>query len=58
MSNDAIDVGVCSIRELLHCPLRVPSYQRPYVWRTSNVLQLIEDIGHSAQFDPASDESR
>ena len=58
MSNDAIDVGVCSIRELLHCPLRVPSYQRPYVWRTSNVLQLIEDIGHSAQFDPASEESR
>ncbi len=58
MGDDAINVEVCSIRELLRHPLRVPSYQRPYVWQSSNVLQLIEDIEHSAQADPASDESR
>ncbi len=58
MGDDAINVEVCSIRELLRHPLRVPSYQRPYVWQASNVLQLIEDIEHSAQADPASNESR
>lgn len=58
MGGDAINVEVCSIRELLRRPLQVPPYQRPYVWQASNVLQLIEDIEHSAQADPATDESR
>lgn len=58
MGGDAINVEVCSIRELLRRPLQVPPYQRPYVWQASNVLQLIEDIEHSAQADPAPDESR
>lgn len=58
MDDDAINAKVCSIHELLRCPLRVPPYQRPYVWQASNVLQLIEDIENSAQADPASDEFR
>lgn len=58
MGGDAINVEVCSIRELLYHSLQVPAYQRPYVWQASNVLQLIEDVEHSAQADPASDESR
>lgn len=58
MGDDAINVEVCSIRELLHCPLQVPSYQRPYVWQASNVLQLIEDIADSAPVDPTSNASK
>ena len=58
MNSDAIDVSVCSVRELLQGELRIPPYQRPYTWQASNVVQLIEDIAASEERDSQEGECR
>ncbi|MBR4676086.1 MAG: DUF262 domain-containing protein [Victivallales bacterium] len=39
-----IEATIKSTREILERNLRIPTYQRPYRWTTTNVLQLLNDI--------------
>ena len=47
---DSMSAEIWTVRSLLKSPLRIPDYQRPYKWGTSNVEQLIDDI---LRFKPA-----
>lgn len=44
-----IIAGIKSITEIIALPLRIPSYQRPYVWSTNHVEQLLSDIKDSME---------
>ena len=39
-----LQVDVLTTNELLSRHLKIPNYQRPYVWTTENVSQLLGDI--------------
>lgn len=39
-----IEAAIKTTREVLRQNLRIPSYQRPYRWTTTNVMQLLTDI--------------
>lgn len=43
-SNEA---SIKLIEDIFNNNLRIPDYQRPYVWETSNVLQLLNDLNTS-----------
>lgn len=38
------NVGASSVRELLESNLRIPPYQRPYVWTPATARRLLDDI--------------
>lgn len=44
MDDKKLDVGSCNIGKLFEKELKIPSYQRPYVWSEDNVNELIDDI--------------
>ena len=44
-----ITANIFSTSEVLKMPLAIPDYQRPYVWNTSNVEQMLSDIKNSME---------
>lgn len=44
---EGVEAKIKSISEIFNNNLRIPDYQRPYVWETSNVIQLLNDINES-----------
>lgn len=42
--SDQLDVGSCNVGDLFKKKLKIPPYQRPYVWSEDNVNELIDDI--------------
>lgn len=47
--DNKVNTYVTSLKELLtnstaKSPLTIPDYQRPYTWKTKNVIQLLDDI--------------
>ncbi|NDV80832.1 DUF262 domain-containing protein [Bacteroides sp. 51] len=39
-----ISANIVNVQDILFSKLSIPKYQRPYVWTTCNVEQLLEDI--------------
>lgn len=45
----SIKANIISTSEVLRMPLTIPDYQRPYVWTTANVEQMLNDIKDSME---------
>jgi len=45
----SIGADIFSVSDVLKMPLSIPDYQRPYVWNTSNVDQMLADIKNSME---------
>lgn len=45
----SITADIFSVSEVLKMRLSIPEYQRPYVWSTSNVEQMLSDIKSSME---------
>lgn len=52
-----IKAGTCLVKDLLsfseNYVLKIPEYQRPYVWNTENLQSLISDLEHHYKQDDA-----
>jgi len=49
-----IDSGKLFIKDLFQKWYRIPEYQRPYVWGTDQIVELLEDIYNASQSNPES----
>ena len=45
----SITADIFSVADVLKMPLAIPDYQRPYVWSTTNVNQMLSDIKNSME---------
>lgn len=45
----SITADIFSVSDVLRMPLSIPDYQRPYVWDTTNVEQMLTDIKNSME---------
>ena len=45
----SITANIFSVSDVLRMPLSIPDYQRPYVWNTTNVDQMLTDIKNSME---------
>ena len=41
--NNIKNIGALTIKELFEKNLKIPRYQRPYLWQKEQVIDLIED---------------
>ena len=55
--SDLPSLHTCTVEELLNMDLHIPDYQRPYVWTTVNVGELIGDIKSYAPNQSGSPQS-
>ena len=44
MMNNIKNIGALTIKELFEKNLKIPRYQRPYLWQKEQVIDLIEDL--------------
>lgn len=52
MNSQLFDKDQLNIEEIFNKFYEVPDYQREYVWRTANVLALLNDIYSAFKEDP------
>jgi len=49
-----IESGKLLVREVFQKWYRIPEYQRPYVWETDQVIELLDDVYRACQSNPES----
>lgn len=47
MAHNTLDGEIVSIDKFLQRQLVIPNYQRPYKWRSKNIIDLLEDISEA-----------